>query len=36
MILVGSLTGLRIGEILALRRSGVDFASGQIRVEACF
>jgi integrase len=33
MVLVGVLTGLRIGEILALRWRDVDFRSGEIRVE---
>jgi integrase len=37
MVLVGVLTGLRIGEILALRWRNVDFRSGEIRVEqACY
>jgi len=37
MVLVGVLTGLRIGEILALRWRDVDFHSGEIRVEqACY
>ena len=37
MVLVGVLTGLRIGEILALRWRDVDFSSGEIRVEqACY
>ena len=37
MVLVGVLTGLRIGEILALRWRDVDFRSGEIRVEqACY
>jgi integrase len=37
MVLVGVLTGLRIGEILALRWKDVDFKSGEIRVEqACY
>ena len=33
MLLVGILTGMRIGEILGLRWKDVDFGSGQIRVE---
>ncbi|HEX2710877.1 MAG TPA: site-specific integrase [Candidatus Acidoferrales bacterium] len=33
MVLLGILTGMRIGEILGLRWKDVDFASGQIRVE---
>jgi integrase len=37
MVLVGVLTGLRIGEILALRWRDVDFSSGELRVEqACY
>ena len=37
MVLFGVLTGLRIGEILALRWRDVDFQSGEIRVEqACY
>jgi integrase len=37
MVLVGVLTGLRIGEILALRWKDVDFNSGELRVEqACY
>jgi integrase len=37
MVLLGVLTGLRIGEILALRWRDVDFHSGEIRVEqACY
>jgi integrase len=37
MVLVGVLTGLRIGEILALRWRDVDFNSCEIRVEqACY
>ena len=37
MVLVGVLTGLRIGEILALRWRDVGFTSGEIRVEqACY
>src|SRR5260370_12201108 len=37
MVLVGVLTGLRIGEILALRWKDVDFKSGELRVEqACY
>ena len=36
MVLVGVLTGLRVGEILGLRCRDVDFSSGEIRVEqAC-
>ena len=38
MVLLGILTGMRIGEILGLRRKDVDFrCSGQIRIEqACY
>jgi integrase len=37
MVSVGVLTGLRIGEILALRWRDVDFTSGEIHVEqACY
>jgi integrase len=37
MVFVGVLTGLRIGEILALRWTDVDFNSSEIRVEqACY
>ena len=37
MVLVGVLTGLRVGEILGLRWRDVDFSSGEIRVEqACY
>ncbi len=37
MVLLGILTGMRIGEILGLRRKDVDFSSGQIRIEqACY
>jgi integrase len=37
MVLLGILTGMRIGEILGLRRKDVDFFSGQIRIEqACY
>jgi integrase len=37
MVLVGVLTGLRIGEILALDWKNVDFNSSEIRVEqACY
>jgi len=37
MVLLGILTGMRIGEILGLRRRDVDFSSGQIRIEqACY
>ncbi len=37
MVLVGVLTGLRVGEILGLRWRDVDFNSGEIRVEqACY
>jgi integrase len=37
MVLLGILTGMRIGEILGLRRKDVDFRSGQIRIEqACY
>lgn len=32
-VLVGILTGMRVGEILGLRRKDVDFLSGQIRIE---
>lgn len=33
MVSVGILTGLRVGEILALRWRDLDFASGVLRVE---
>jgi integrase len=33
MVLLGILTGMRVGEILGLRRTDVDFLSGQIRIE---
>ena len=33
MVLVGVLTGLRIGEILGLRWKDLDFACGELRVE---
>jgi integrase len=33
MVLLGILTGMRVGEILGLRRKDVDFLSGQIRIE---
>jgi len=33
MVLLGILTGMRVGEILGLRRRDVDFLSGQIRIE---
>ncbi len=33
MVLLGVLTGLRVGEILGLRWKDVDFVSGQLRVE---
>jgi integrase len=37
MVLLGVLTGMRIGEILGLRRKDVDFSSGQIQIEqACY
>ena len=37
MVLLGVLTGMRIGEIMGLRRKDVDFSSGQIRIEqACY
>ena len=37
MVLLGILTGMRIGEILGLRRKDVDFSSGQVRIEqACY
>jgi integrase len=37
MVLLGILTGMRIGEILGLRRKDVNFRSGQIRIEqACY
>ena len=37
MVLLGILTGMRVGEILGLRRKDVDFRSGQIRIEqACY
>jgi integrase len=37
MVLVGVLTGLRVGEILGLLWRDVDFNSGEIRVEqACY
>jgi integrase len=37
MALLGILTGMRIGEILGLRRKDVDFSSGQVRIEqACY
>jgi integrase len=37
MALVGILTGLRVGEILGLRWSDVDFASAQLRVsQRCY
>jgi len=37
MVLLGTLTGLRIGEILGLRWKDVDFNSSEIRVEqACY
>ena len=37
LVLLGILTGMRIGEILGLRRKDVDFRSGQIRIEqACY
>ena len=37
MMLLGILTGMRIGEILGLRRRDVDFSTGQIWIEqACY
>jgi integrase len=37
MVLVGVLTGLRVGEILALRWRNINFRSVEIRVEqACY
>lgn len=37
MVLLGILTGMRVGEILGLRRKDVNFSSGQIRIEqACY
>jgi len=36
MVLLGILTGMRVGEILGLRRKDVDFASRQIRVEQAY
>lgn len=36
MVSVGILTGLRVGEILALRWRNLDFASGVLRVEQAF
>jgi integrase len=37
MVLLDILTGMRIGEILGLRRKDVNFSSGQIRIEqACY
>jgi len=33
MVLLGVLTGLRIGEILALTWTHVDFSAGEIKVE---
>jgi integrase len=37
MVLLGILTGMRIGEILGLRRRDVSFTSGQIWIEqACY
>jgi integrase len=33
MVLLGLLTGLRVGEILGLRWKGIDLISGQLRVE---
>jgi integrase len=36
MVLVGVLTGLRIGEILALRWKDIDFRSGEIRIEQAY
>jgi integrase len=37
MVLLGILTGMRIGEILGLRRKDVNFSSGEIRIEqACY
>src|SRR5207245_1136931 len=36
MVLLGVLTGLRIGEILALTWSHVGFAAGEIKVEQAY
>ncbi len=36
MVLLGILTGMRVGEILGLRRKDVSFASAQIRVEQAY
>jgi integrase len=36
MFLVGVLTGLRVGEILALRWKDIDFRSSEIRVEQAY
>src|SRR3989454_9112464 len=36
MVLLGVLTGLRIGEILGLSWKSLDFTSGQLRVEQAF
>jgi integrase len=36
MVFLGILTGMRIGEILGLRRKDVDFSSGQIRIEQAY
>ena len=33
MVLLGILTGMRVGEILGLRRRDVDFISGHIKIE---
>ncbi len=33
MVFVGILTGMRVGEILGLRRKDVDFISGHIKIE---
>jgi integrase len=33
MVLLGILTGMRVGEILGLRRKDVDFVSRQIKIE---
>jgi integrase len=33
MAVLGILTGMRVGEILGLRRKNVNFVSGQIKIE---